>query len=148
MGVKQVYRYCDPCAKVVRIDEPECAHFGRAQRNSESVTVVFRGPDGKISIPWEPTAKCPEGFVREEVRGARAVRRLERELDAKDLATHRATEERKARFQEPINKVVRENLHHKLRNARHPFERQLVQGMLDRMDRGYSSNYEAGNHRD
>lgn len=147
MGVRQIYRHCTPCNRVVRVDEPECAHFGRAQRNSESVTVVFRGPDGKVSIPWEPTAKCPEGFVREEVRGARAVRRLERELDAKDLATHRATEERKARFQEPINKVVRENLLHRMRNATHPFEKSLAQAALDRMERSYSTNYDAGNHR-
>lgn len=155
MGVKQIFKYCDDCAKVVRTDIPECVHYGayKMARNSESVTVVYQSKDGKTSIPWDPdnpkvVAQAKKaGMVRVEYRGAAGERRLGKMLDVQDYDKHQASEERKARFQEPINKVVRENLLHRMRNARHPFEKSLAQAALDRMERSYSTNYDAGNHR-
>jgi hypothetical protein len=146
----QRFQYCDDCKKVVRVDLPECVHFGAfvQQKNAESSMVVFRSADGKVSIPWEPNAKCPAGYQREEVRGARNVRKLERELDAKDLARHRQHQEKMERFMAPINSSMREGLKAQMRNARHPFEKDLAQAALDHLDRGYSDRYDAGNHRD
>jgi hypothetical protein len=117
-------------------------------RNAESVTVVFRGPNGETSIPWEPTAKCPPGYQREEIRGSWAVRKLERELDAKDLQHYRETQERKQMLIEPRLQHHRENLKQIVREARNPFERHLAQAALDRSQRGYSTNYDPGNHRE
>jgi len=142
------FKYCDTCKAVKQTyPDPECSHFGKVQRNTESVMVIFRGPDGKVSIPWSDKTKTPEGFVREEVRGAKAVRKLERELDAKDLARHHQYQEKMERFMEPINNSVREGLKRQRDNARHPFERDLAAAALARMDRGYSQNFDAGNHR-
>lgn len=148
-STKQIFKYCDSCSKVVRTDIPECVHYGayRMQKNVESVTVVFRGPDGKVSIPWEPGAKCPSGYVREEVRGARAVRRLEKELDAKDLAKHRHFKEQQERLFSPQMNHHRENLKHIARTHQHQFGRDLAKAALARSERGYSSTYDPGNHR-
>lgn len=102
-----------------------------------------------MSIPWEPGAKCPAGYERQEVRGARAVRRLEKELDAKDLTKHRHFKEQQERLFSPQMNHHRENLRHIVRNATHPFQKSLAQAALDRSQRGYSNqNWEAGNHRD
>lgn len=149
MGVKQIFRYCDDCSKVVRTDVPECVHYGayKLQKNTESVTVVFRSKDGRVSIPWEPNAKCPTGYVREEVRGSRAVRRLERELDAKDLQRHRESQLRMEAMKAPQLHYHRERLKQIAREHPHQFGRDLAKAALSRSERGYSSNYDAGNHR-
>src|SRR5438552_521156 len=93
--MRSTYLHCTDCNSVVRVaPDPECVHFGKAtRRTTESVTTIFRGPNGRVSIPWSPDAKVPKGFVKEEVRGARAVRRLEKELDAQDLQRHRHNQE-------------------------------------------------------
>lgn len=146
------YLYCEPCKKVRQVSpEPACIHFGKRslQHNSESSMVVFRFADGRTSIPWSPDAKLPRGAVREEIRGAKAVRKLERELDAKDLSKHRHYQEKLERMMEPINASMRAGLHRQMSNATTQFERDYVRGVLDRLDRQpASSGYEAGNHRD
>lgn len=143
--------YCDDCKKVVRVDLPECVHFGAftAQKNSESSMVILRKPDGSISIPWEPTARCPKGAVREEVRGSRAVRKLERELDAKDISKHHRYQEKMERMMAPINASVRDGLKRQMANARNPFEKDFARRALERIDRTpITSGYDPGNHRD
>lgn len=149
--MRQRYIFCDQCHTCIRTDDGSyCQHYltrGRTH-NVESTMTIFRSHDGKVSVPWSPDSKCPKGFVREEVRGARAVRRLEKELDSKDLARHRHFQEKTERMMEPINRSIREGLKHQMRNARHPFEKQLAQAALDKMERGYGDRFEAGNHRD
>ncbi len=146
------YLWCRECAAVRQTyPKPECVHFGKVKRhrNSESSMVVFRFKDGRVSIPWEPGTKVPQGAVREEVRGARAVRKLEREMDAKDLSRHHNYQEKLERMMEPVNHSMREGLRHQMRNATTTFEREYVQATLDRLDRKpVTSGYDPGNHRD
>jgi len=90
--MKQRYLACYKCETSVRVDDnsfinsrgEQCEHFFDQTKNTESSLTVFRSPDGKVSIPWEPNAPCPAGYRKEEIRGARATRKLERELDAQD----------------------------------------------------------------
>lgn len=152
------YIACAKCTLPVRVDDgsfktrtgKRCEHLGGTpHRNSESSMVIFRFADGRISVPWEPGSKVPAGAVREEVRGARAVRKLEREMDAKDLSKHRHYEEKLERMMEPVNASMRAGLRRQMANARTPFERDYVRGVLDRLERKpATSGYEAGNHRD
>lgn len=150
MGTKQIFRYCDDCSKVVRTDIPECVHFGafKMQKNAESVTVVFRSKDGKVSIPWSPDAKCPPNYVREEIRGARAVRKLEREMDASDLRRHRKSTARMEALKAPQLNYHRERLKQIAREHPHQFGRDLAKAALTKSEQGYSTNFDAGNHRD
>ena len=145
------YLYCNACKDVKQISpEPECVHFGKLprRRNSESSMVIFRNADGKVSIPWEPNARTPKGFVREEVRGARAVRKLERELDARDLQRHRHYQEKHERIMAPINASVRDGLKRQMSSARTQFEKDYVRRMLERLERKpVTSGFDAGNHR-
>jgi hypothetical protein len=120
----------------------------RRYRNSESSMTVFRYADGRISIPWEPNSKVPAGAVREEVKGAHNVRKLEREMDAHDLKRHRKHKESYDRVFGPELEARRENLKHIARTHEHPFGRALAQAALDRQQSGYSTNFDAGNHRD
>src|SRR5262252_755070 len=92
------YLACTKCESPVRVDDGSyqndrgevCQHYGARlrQHNCESSMVIFRSPNGKISIPWQPDAPCPKGYRREEIHGANNVRHLERELDARDIARH------------------------------------------------------------
>lgn len=160
----QRFTYCDGCKKVVRIDLPECVHFGafKAGKNTESVTVVFRSPDGKVSIPWDPNTPCPKGYVREEVRGARATRKLEKELDARDYRRYQHFQQKKEVIFGPRRQRSREDLKQIIRDGtytmtgrdghtqtRHvtEFGRSLAREALRRMDSGYSKPFEAGNYR-
>lgn len=155
---RQHYIACEKCVGLVRVDDGSyatrngtCEHLDadRRQRNSESSMVVFKSKDGRISIPWEPNAPTPKGFVREEVRGANNVRKLEREMDAHDLKRHKRHKESIERVFGPELEARRNNLKELARSAPHPFSRALAQAALDKQSRGYSnSNWEAGNHRD
>lgn len=146
------YQFCHDCQKVKQTHPlPGCIHFGKQprHRNSESSMVIFRYPDGRTSIPWSPDAKTPKGAIREEVRGAKAVRKLERELDAKDLSKHRHYQEKLERMMEPVQASMREGLRRQMSNASTQFEKDYVRGVLDRLDRKpVTSGFEAGNHRD
>lgn len=118
---------------------------------------IFRGPNGKISIPWEPNAPCPKGYVVEEVRGARAVRRLEKELDAKDIQRHQQFQEKLRRLHEParakrredLKQIIREGVTtHEGRTIRvSEFGRAIAREALRRSEAGYSKQYDPGNYR-
>ena len=146
------YQFCPDCSAVKQTHpEPGCVHFGKQRRhtNSESSMVVFRFADGRTSIPWSPDAKVPRGAVREEIRGAKAVRKLERELDAKDLSKHRHYQEKLERMMEPIQASMRSGLRQQMNRATTQFERDYVRAAMERLDRKPSEqNWEAGNHRD
>jgi len=157
--MRRMYLHCVDCNQVVRISpDPECVHYGKLprRRNSESVTVVFRGPNGRVSIPWSPDAKIPKGFVREEVRGARAVRRLEKELDAQDLIRHRRNQESEHRVFGPSRQRIREDLHQMIREGVAKVGDRTVQltdtgkeyarAALKKLDGGYSKNFDPDNH--
>lgn len=165
------YIACEKCQGPVRVDDgsylnhkgEQCTHFFEigvdTGRNSESVTVIFRGPNGKVSIPWEPDTPCPAGYVREEVRGARAVRRLEKELDAKDIARYRQHQEKlqrvfapqRAQRREDLKQIIREGVTtHEGRTIRvSQFGRDLARERLRRLDQESSTrgNYDPGNYR-
>lgn len=119
---------------------------------------VFRGPNGEISIPWERSTPCPKGYEVEEVRGARAVRRLEKELDAKDIKRHQDFKlkqeaifgpQREKRRQD-LRQIVRDGVTvHEGRTIRvSDFGRAVAQAKLDQLNKGgYSDCYDPGNHR-
>jgi len=158
-----IYLWCKDCEAVREVSpEPACVHFGRVpkRRNAESVTVVFRSPDGKVSIPWEPNAPCPKGYVREEVRGARAVRRLEKELDAKDMKRYQRFQENRQRLfrhdkrREDLKQIVSQGVTTKIDHdgSRRTiqvsqFGRDLAREALRKMDNAPSERYEPGNYR-
>lgn len=158
---------CEKCKGPVRVDDGSlinhkgepCTHFGGPrERNVESVTTIFLGPDGKISIPWERNTPCPPGYVVEEVRGAQAVRKLEKELDQKDIKRyqqHKLKQEaifgaQRAKRQEDLKQIVREGVAiHEGRTIKvSDFGRRIAQEKLDQLNKGgYSQNYDPGNHR-
>jgi hypothetical protein len=166
-SIRQRFMYCDDCHKVVRVDLPECIHFGACtmRRNAESVTVVYRNKDGKISTPWNPdhprvvANARKHGLERVEIRGARAVRKFERELDARDLSRHRRHMEKREQLFAPMINRARQDLHDIVREGQTRIGNQVIkvsqQGRnlareeLRRLERGYSEqNWESGNHRD
>lgn len=162
---KQTYIYCDQCRHCIRTDDGSyCRHYLTRARthNVESSMVVFRSPDGKVSIPWEPNAPCPAGYVREEVRGARAVRKLERELDARDLRRHQQHMAKREFVFGPQRQKRREDLKQIVRDGSYTVTdrdgrthtkhvtqvgRDLARAALSRLDSGYSKSYDPGNYR-
>jgi len=159
----QRFMYCDDCAKVVRVDLPECVHFGaiKVSKHVESTTVVFRSSSGKISIPWDDKTPCPKGYVREEIRGARAVRRLEQELDAKDLQRHRNWQEKRQLLfrhderREDLKQIISQGVTTKVdadgtRRTIHvsQFGRDLARQALRRIDSAPPERYDPGNYRE
>lgn len=166
------YIACYDCHGPVRIDDGSyqnqrgevCQHYGARspQKNVESTLVIFRGADGKPSIPWDPNTPCPKGYTREEIRGVRATRRLEKELDARDYARHQHFQQKKEVIFGPRRQRSREDLKQIIRDGtytvtdgngsiktRHvtEFGRSLAREALRRMDSGYSKPFEAGNYR-
>lgn len=159
------YLACDKCKGPVRVDDgsflnskgEQCDHLGQRSRNAESTMTIFRGPDGKISIPWEPDAPCPKGYVVEEVRGTRAVRKLERELDQKDIARHKSHQEKlrllhepaRAKRREDLKQIIREGVTtHEGRTIRvSEFGRAIAREALRRSESGYTKQYDPGNYR-
>lgn len=160
------YLYCAACKAVMQVSpEPECVHFGRASRqhNAESVMVVFRSPDGKVSIPWEPNTPCPKGYVREEIRGVRATRRLEKELDTIDRKRYEQHQLKLQNVLGPQRERRRQDLHQIIREGQTTVPdgrggqrtirvtemgRNIAREALRKMDNGgYSQRYEPGNYR-
>ena len=162
---RSTYLWCETGNHLIRTDNGEfCEHYiaKHSTKGVESVTVIFRGPDGKITLPWQHDAPCPPGSVREEVRGPKALRRLEKELDAKDLKRHRDYVEKEARLKAPGLARRRADLHQIIRDGAttvpdgkggrrtihvSPFGREIARHALARMERGYSDRYDPGNHR-
>src|SRR6266478_4381686 len=114
----QRFMYCDDCSKVVRVDLPECVHFGASKSggNVGSVTVVYRAKDGTTSVPWNPddprvvaNAKR-KGLERIEYRGVKGERRLAKELDEKDYSRHLRHQEKMERLMAPQVAMRREGL--------------------------------------
>ena len=167
------YLACEKCCGPVRVDDgsftnhrgQRCEHFYEStpSKNAESVMVIFRGPDGKVSIPWEPNTPCPKGYVVEEVRGAPAVRRLEKELDQKDIQRYKRHQAKLERIFAPQRAQRREDLKQLARDGVttvrekdgstrtiqvSEFGRALAREKLRRLDQGgYANNYEPGNYR-
>lgn len=157
-GVKQVYIWCDKGNHLIRVDDGSlCEHYAPPARNTESTMTIFRGPGGKISIPWDPSTPCPPGYTLEQVRGARAVRKLEKELDAKDIKRHQQFQEKlqrlhapsKAQRREDLKQIVRDGVTtHEGRTIRvSEFGREMARQALQRSEQKYSQNYEPGNYR-
>lgn len=157
MMSRSFYLACNHCEGLVRVDDGSyttrngvCEHLDadRRHHNTESSMVVFKSPDGRTSIPWSPDVPTPVGFQRVEVRGAHNVRKLEREMDAHDLKRHKKHKESIERVFGPELSTRRENLRQLAQNHPHQFGRDLARAALDRQQSGYSTNFDAGNHRD
>ena len=163
--MKKRYIWCNDCKALIRLDTGEyCDHYiAKNFPSIESVTVVFRGPNGDVSIPWDHSSPTPEGYVREELRGSRALRKLERELDAKDIKRHAQYQEKVERQFYMQREQRRRDLHDMIRTGVavvqgadgskrtiHLSERgrDLARAQLERGQRGYSERYDPGNHRD
>lgn len=165
------YIACTKCEAPVRVDDgsflntrgEQCEHLFEPRKNCESSLTVFRSPDGKISIPWEPTDPCPPGYQIEEVKGARAVRRLEKELDSQDRKRYEQFQLKLERVKGPGREKRRQDLQQIIRDGVttvpdgrggirtihvSPFGRDIARAALARIDRGtYSKNYDPGNYR-
>lgn len=152
--------YCSTGDHMIRTDDGSyCEHFEAQQstKGVESVTVVFRSPDGKVSIPWDHETPCPPGYAREEIRGPRALRKLERELDAADIKRHNNFRDNRDRLYEPQRRQRREDLRQIIRDGVTVHEgrtirvtqqgRDIARAALERGERGYSDRYDPGNHR-
>lgn len=168
---RSFYRACDKCGGPVRVDDgsfinhkgEECIHFFEATRNVESTLTVFRSPDGKVSIPWEPNAPCPPGYTTEEIRGAAATRRLEKELDAQDRKRYERYQQKVERLKAPSRERRRQDLQQIIREGCttvpdgrggtrtirvSQFGRDIARQALKRIDQGgYSQRYDPGNYR-
>lgn len=153
---RSLYLACDKCHGLVRVDDGSystrngvCEHLDAdyRHRNVESSMTVFKYADGRTSIPWSPDVPTPRGAERVEVRGSHNVRKLERELDAKDSARHRKHKESVERVFGPELAARRKNLRQIAREHPHQFGRDLAAAALQRSQRGYSENYDPGNHR-
>lgn len=157
------YLYCRDCKAVKQVSPaPECIHFGKVgrTRNCASSMTIFRGPDGQISVPWDDKTPCPKGYEREEIRGARAVRQIERELDAKDIARHRRFQENRQKLfrhdqrREDLKQIISQGVTTK-RDAQGnvktihvtEFGRKLAREALRRMDSAPTDRYDPGNYR-
>jgi hypothetical protein len=164
------YIACKDCLGPVRIDDGSyqnqhgevCQHYGARvlQRNCESNMTIFRSPDGQVSIPWEPDTPCPKGYIKEEVRGARAVRRLERELDARDIQRHHNWLRKRdhlfnrSQRREDLKQIARDGVYtvtdkDGCKHTKHvsEFGRSMARQALRKMDGGYSERYDPGNFR-
>lgn len=118
---------------------------------------IFRSKDGKISIPWSRDTPCPPNYVAEEVRGARAVRRLEKEMDAKDIQRHQNHQlkqqaifgPQREKRKEDLRQIVREGqtVHEGRTIKVSEFGRELARQALRKSEQGYSQNYSPGNYR-
>lgn len=152
--------YCTTGDHMIRTDDGSyCDHYieKHVDKGVESVTVIFRSPDGKISIPWDHSSPCPAGYQREEVRGPKALRKLERELDAADIKRHNNFRDNRDRLFAPMRQQRRDDLQQIVRDGVTVHEgrtirvtqqgRDIARAALERSERGYSDRYDPGNHR-
>ncbi len=169
--MRKRYLLCHKCETIVRVDDNSylnsrgepCDHFFDTPKTSESTLVVFRSPDGKISIPWEPNAPCPPGYTKEEIKGAAASRRLEKELDAADRKRYEQYQLKVERIKGPARERRRADLQQIMRDGCttvpdgqgglrtinvSQFGRDIARQALAKMDSGYSKSYDPGNFRE
>jgi hypothetical protein len=80
---------CSSCNHEMEIgDYPFCPHESIYVQNSQGFdpVVIHKDAQGNVRFPGSANAPCPPGFQRVELTNVSQIRKLEREVNAKELS--------------------------------------------------------------
>lgn len=160
--MRRTYIYCEPCSAVVE-KWVGCEHQNPARpgRSAAPLAVVFRGPNGEISVPGQPTDRMPRrlqrlGYTVETVQDSHQYSKLMKEMDGEARRKHEQYQERaqaqfdaqqKARREELMSQLTTQFGRDFAREAIRESERQRYE--QQRYDAGsYIEGYEYDGRRD
>lgn len=109
--------------------------------------VVFRGPQGQISIPGSSHSKPPKGYVREEITTRKAADRLCKELNVRDSQKFWSNQQHEYEFYNKSLAGNRRDIERMMEDGSlHPKVKEFMAIAMREGDKSDRVKYEAANY--